>query len=361
MEINRENLIEGLKKAKVFIGKSSENLPILTKVHFNAEKQALEATNLETFIKIPMKMTKCKRKSKGEDIFTSFCGDPGDIIKILKLESGDKVTIDLKKMKSEGDMFSLYQITLGENFETLHVLPSDEFPTIDTPPEKDTKKVADLTKAQILKVNNIKTTEDNFRHDIVHISPNSEMVKTDGHRLHLLKIQSSGESINIPADALTKIGKILQKDESAELSVSGIYGVFEIGVIDVIVRLSDINYPDYKGVFLENAHSVVVNREALLTAATQASIMDVSALMTFNGKLEIRCSNPEKGEYANNDIPFQGEGVGEEILMGINPEYIRDVLTSCSADEVTIELIDESKPLVFTETDFTGLVMPVRV
>ena len=47
--------------------------------------------------------------------------------------------------------------------------------------------------------------------------------------------------------------------------------------------------------------------------------------------------------------------------MGINPEYIRDVLTSCSADEVTIELIDESKPLVFTETDFTGLVMPVRV
>ncbi|MDH5492006.1 MAG: DNA polymerase III subunit beta, partial [Myxococcales bacterium] len=80
------------------------------------------------------------------------------------------------------------------------------------------------------------------------------------------------------------------------------------------------------------------------------------------GELRIQSQNPDVGE--GHEI-IEVDYAGEPLQIGFNAKYVLDVLGAMSKDEIAFELIGELDPGVLRpvddETDFVGVVMPMRI
>ena len=135
--------------------------------------------------------------------------------------------------------------------------------------------------------------------------------------------------------------------------------------VEAMARVVEMKYPDYQSVIpKESNHSLVIDRKALVKAVKQASVLSddryQGSLFTFNGGLTITATNPDKGEYGKENLEMEGV-VNPEIEFGLNPKYIANVLEHMKDEKVNIGLSETTKPVVFTEGDFLGLVMPMRI
>lgn len=145
--------------------------------------------------------------------------------------------------------------------------------------------------------------------------------------------------------------------------------VVKLGDASFVMRPLITKFPDYHAVVPDTfAYDVKVQRGEFLNAVTQALTMAneryKAVRLTFNGKstIEMEALNPEVGSYRRLSVPMKGH-VEPAIESGYNPVYLRDIMNITKDDEseFSLGLNDATKPLVFTQGTFTGLVMPMRV
>jgi len=158
-------------------------------------------------------------------------------------------------------------------------------------------------------------------------------------------------------------------DNDILLSVGETHMTATINQDTIISRTINEIFPDYESVIPTDNNKVLkTDRETLIGAIRRVSIFSNKsthqvAFKISKEKLIIKTEDPESSSRAKEEII--GNYNGEEITIGYNGEYLKDVISHVSGDEVIIKLNTPISATLFTgteeEIDKTMLLMPVRL
>lgn len=196
------------------------------------------------------------------------------------------------------------------------------------------------------------------------------MAATDIFRLaeeRITSIQKEKITAIIPRGTITELHRILG-DISGEVSIRITENqiAFSHEEFDIISRLIDGRYPDYRKVIPERSITkVLVRRSELENAAKVAALFSSSISdikIECDGKrLSVSGKNSSKGE-AQAGIEANVKGDAFEVSM--NFHYFLDGLKVIPTDQVVLEYTGKGSPFVLRpntdERKITYLIMPLR-
>jgi len=206
------------------------------------------------------------------------------------------------------------------------------------------------------------------------------IVATDSYRLaeREISINNNGEPdesrIIVPAKTAQEFLRILNSLDSADLEaaqevrihLSDNQVLFTVDSVDLISRLINGNYPDYKQIIpTKSQTSVMVDRQELIRAIKAAALFsktginDVS-LKFSNGKVLVSAFSGSSGE---SEINIESEVEGEDNEITANYRYLIDGLNNIEGSRVKILVLNPNTPcLLKPEKDYGYLyiVMPIR-
>jgi DNA polymerase III subunit beta len=218
------------------------------------------------------------------------------------------------------------------------------------------------------------------------------LVATDSYRLgvrdlpgesvlaaHLSGAAAEGRHVLVPAKALGELQRLLGSgaapgatapgtENQVELSFSDRDACFDTGRARVSTRLIEGQFPNYQQLIPSGyPNRLVVPREAFMEAVKRVRLIGrdrdnapIRLMMSAAG-LELQTIVHDVGQ-ATETLDAKYEGT--ETTIAFNPEFLLDGLGAISADEVSVETLDTSKPAIVRSAeggDFLYLLMPVRV
>lgn len=200
------------------------------------------------------------------------------------------------------------------------------------------------------------------------------MVATDSYRLAEKKLMSTKADISllVPASALQDLLRILGDAEtedaaSVEVTHDDQQVRFKIGDVELVTRLIEGNYPDYRKLIPSSFTTT-----AKLRRSDLANITKVSSLFAREsaGSVTIHL-NAEKKEVSIRSIASQlGENtsaataeVNAEGSITLNSRYILDALHALSGEDVTFSFNAKLEPTVLADPkadDYLHVIMPLK-
>lgn len=196
------------------------------------------------------------------------------------------------------------------------------------------------------------------------------MVATDSYRLAEKKIQSCKEAVDLllPATALQDVLRVLQ-DESQDVNITydELQARFEVGDVEIITRLIDGKYPDYRKLIPNNFKTIATLKKADFTTITKVSSLfarEVAGSVTLKvdataQELSIRSVASQLGE---NTARAAAEATGSGDVT-VNSRYLLDALTVLSGEKVSFMCNGKLDPVVLRDPandDYTHIIMPVK-
>lgn len=357
----QENLKIGIQQV-IRIVSSSTTLPILNNLllETNSGQLKISATNLEIGMSV---LVRCKIEIEGsvcisakilQDLISNLPND-----NIIISASGDDVLIS-----TEG-----YQTKVKS-------LSSEDFPLI--PQIEDSKtisvnslKLKELFDSVSYAVSNSETQPE-ISGILLKLSENKlTATATDRYRLSENKIDvnfNNDFSIIIPHKSVSEISKTLAgTDSEIDLMISNTQIAFHLGAIYLVSRLIDGQYPEYNQIIpTEQGTKIEVEQKKILSALKTSGIFSRgmgSVTLKYSDDsqtLQIHSSSQGVGE-SQIEIPVKvDKGSGEVV---INYRYILDFLNNSESDELSINIINDSSPVVFRQfnnKNFLYLIMPIR-
>ncbi len=366
--ILKTNLLEAVGIVEKAINNNS-NLPILK--HFKLEvgknnKVVFTSTNLELAIQY---------KTSGKTINEGTAIIPFDVFNnIVRNLVAEKVIIELKER-------SLY--LTADNYEaTIYCGDSEEYPII--PSIQSRKHSIKLSKQDLVESFGqtiIATHYSEIRPEINGVftnykNQNLTLAGTDSFRLveRVLKpsqIQSTFNelTITIPLGAVEILLRIVDGEGDIEFFADENQILFETESTEIISRLVDGTFPDYKSVIpKEIPQEIIASREELanaikLTRTFSGRANDVTFTVNESKKiLEVYSTNNTIGEnrYC---VPIKIKGKKQDVTIAFNWRYVLDALKMYSGDDVVLGITDSERPVRVsdpTEPSLTYVVMPIR-
>ncbi|MBI3232218.1 MAG: DNA polymerase III subunit beta [Candidatus Doudnabacteria bacterium] len=261
----QENLRQGLAIASKIIP-SVNTLPILSNLLLKTSNGQLRisSTNLELAINTHVR---CKIQEEGQTTITAKTFN--DLVNNLPdenlfLSSNDKeLTI-----KTENQEFKI------------KTLPAEEFPFIPQNPEEKSISIEGEKLKEALNKVVFSTSNNQTQPEIsgVYFAMNNgqgRLVATDRYRLSEKSFSAQGEAeVILPQKAALEISRILSySKELAEIAIKENQFFISTGQTELISRLVDGQYPDYKNIIPENFNSIItVDRNKLTNALKTNSL-----------------------------------------------------------------------------------------
>jgi len=368
-KIVRSNFYKTLSHLQGIVDKKN-SLPILSNILIEAKHNTLILSSTDMDISIIEKID-CNVLEDGSTTINSQI--LYDIVR--KIDDNSEIEI----ISNDGKLLTLRAD--GSRF-SLACLPKEDFPIIDqgnlgntiTINSKIIFKLIDKTKFAI---SNEETRYflNGLYFNITKDKSNSvlTLVGTDGHRLakssHYIEDnidQVSG--VIIPKKTIYELCKLLSEiDKDVYISISSNKIIFTIDNIIFISKLIDGSFPDYKRVIpKDNSNILKINREILLSAVDRVSTIanEKSPVIKFKllqNVLNLNTINNESST-ASEDLKINYQG--DEIEIGFNSKYIMDIINNLEDEEISINLKDNTSPIIALENSNSNLVyvlMPMRV
>lgn len=198
------------------------------------------------------------------------------------------------------------------------------------------------------------------------------LVAIDGVRIAIRNedIAYTGDALSfvVPAKTLSEVMKLLSdEEENVKISVGKRHIIFKIGIYDIISRLLDGDFMNYKSAIPSSTKTIVkVNTMAFLESIDRTSLI-----------LAERLKSPIKCIFANDQITLSSNAAigtsvdkisveieGDDCTVGFNNKKMLDVLRVCDTDEVKIMINGPISPILVVPTEgesFIYLVLPVRL
>jgi DNA polymerase-3 subunit beta len=211
------------------------------------------------------------------------------------------------------------------------------------------------------------------------------MAGTDSYRLaeKVIKVSSNivpveGEGprrIIIPIKTLQELARIIAGDFSDNKDVENIriyitdnQIAFSFDTVEVVSRLIDEQYPDYKQIIPNQfKSSCTVDREELVRAVKASALFSKSGVNDINldmkteqGAVVVSATSGQAGE---NTAVVGAKIEGGDNGVVINYKYLIDGLNSMGTQLVKIELVDGMTPCLLRPVGAEGylyIVMPIR-
>ncbi len=196
------------------------------------------------------------------------------------------------------------------------------------------------------------------------------MVATDSYRLAEKKLMKTSEDIKllIPATALQDLLRILGEYEGeVEVKHDDQQVMFKVGDIELVTRLIEGNYPDYRKLIPSEFASSAKLKRAELTNITKVSSLfarESAGSVTIDldqdqSLVSIRSVASQLGENTSSataDIAGGGS-------ITLNSRYILDALHALEGEDVTIAFNGKLEPCVLTSPkaqDYLHVIMPLK-
>lgn len=213
------------------------------------------------------------------------------------------------------------------------------------------------------------------------------LVGTDSYRLaeKTLTIKNNGTGhpeaasgeeerrVIVPLRSLLELVRILNGDYSDETDSDEIEIVlndnqimFSFNSVEIVSRLIDEKYPDYKQIIPVNHKTLAtVDREELIRAVKTSAIFSKSGvndvILDFKGEnLMISAASGLAGENITT-LPVKVEGIENSVT--INYRYLLDGLNTIKSSLVNIELIDANTACILKPAengDYLYIIMPIK-
>ncbi len=356
----QENLRKGLgSTARVSSG--STTLPILNNVLLKTEQGGLRlsCTNLEMGVNT---WIRCKVDEEGAisvpaKTFTDLINSlPNDNITL---------TVDNNTLFIE-----------SKNYATkIKGLGADEFPLI---PQVEDENAVEINAHELRSAINqvsfaaaVSETQPEISGILFFFEDKAlRLTATDRYRLAEKTIRTSGSpsrQMIVPNKALAEVYKAITGEEPVKLYFTQNQAMFKIAETEIITRLIDGNYPEYKEIIpLEFNTEIEVQTDDLVKAVRTAGIFTQTGnnvILEFEepDKLSVTSAAGDLGESHVN-VPAKVEGIPCKII--INHKYMLDGLSTIGTKSLVFKVINDNAPVVFSSKelpDYIYLIMPIKI
>ena len=368
-KIVRSTFFKTLSHLQGIVDKKN-SLPILSNILIEAKDNKLIFSSTDMDISIIEKID-CNVVEDGATTINSQI--LYDIVR--KIDENSEIEIisndgKLLTLRADGSRFSLAS------------LPKEDFPIIDQDDSGVKIKINSKILFKLIDKTKFAISNEETRYFLngLYFNVNTEqskstvtLVGTDGHRLAKFSynIQENVDQVLgviIPKKTIYELSKLLSEtDSEVSISVSSSKIVFKIGEIIFISKLIDGSFPDYKRVIPKNNTNILkINRDTLLSAVDRVSTIanDKSPVIKFKllqNILNLNTVNDESST-ASEDLKINYDG--DDIEIGFNSKYIMDIVNNLEDNEISINLKDNTSPIVALEnsnSDLVYVLMPMRV
>lgn len=360
LQVTQENLAKALNTvARVASGRNT--LPILSNVIIKTvgNRLSVAATNLdiaithylgakvsdEGSITVPARLT--------QDFVTSL--PPGVID--LELDSL-KLNINTEKYQS-----------------VINGVSADEYPVMPAISEGSKWSIGAKTLKKGLQQAIFAASSDEARPTLTGVYIYSEggelyLVATDSYRLAEKQLTKTTEKVSllVPASAMQDLLRIVSDYEGeVEVIHDDQQVLFRVGEVELVARLIEGNYPDYKKLIptkfatsatLNRAEFVNITKVSSLFARESAGSVTVHVDEKTN-EVSIRSVASQLGENTAS-ASAQVNGGGDITL---NSRYLLDALHALSGDDVVIGFNGKVEPCVLKDKkaqDYQHIIMPLK-
>lgn len=360
----RSNLRDALLITERALG-DNVNLPVLKSLLFNVNRDGIfiSSTNLEMGI-----TTQCSAKIISEGSFVVNSGTLSSVIGNITSERLD-IKINEKTLEIKSD-----------NYEANILISSEEFPIIPDVENKSNYIEIDggfLGEALAQIVPAVKFSE--IRPEISGVLFNLNatlltIIGTDSFRLAEKKISDTNFTSNyesgfgciIPIKTAEECIKIFKKNESIRLYFDEHQLLIKNKQTDLISRVIEGNFPDYKAIIPNNFETDVeadkndiINALKFVVSANQ-NINEVKISIKKGKKFfEILSTERSLGRFKTT-IPAKIDGNDSEVVF--NWRFLLDGLRSTSDVKVRLSLNGDSRPALISSDDhsYIYVIMPVK-
>jgi DNA polymerase III, beta subunit len=374
LSILKENLKQGLFTVSHLAGKNT-NLPILNNILVEAKKEGvrLVTTNLEIGITHFI-----RGKVEKEGSFTVDAKIFSDYINLLPNKK-----IDLIK---EVGVLNLE----CENYKTkIKTEASEDFPLIPQIERKNKKtiKTDDFRRALAKTVFAAASSESRIELSGVLftiIKNKLILAATDSYRLAEKELEikedvgenknTAEQKIIVPARTVQELLRILSGVEQGEIKkeidfyIGDNQILFVIDNTELISRLIEGQYPDYRQIIpAAGKTTAVLDRAELIRAIKASALFSKSGINDINldfpeGKNQLIVSSAS-GTTGENIVKIEAETMGIDNGIIINYQYLLDGLNNIDEEKVKIEVIDGNTPCLIkplSEKGYLYIIMPIK-
>ena len=367
IEVAQEKLSRALNLvSRVAVGAKS-TLPILTNVLIKVEsgKVSLITTNLDMAIIdfVPVISAKDGAITVPARLLTEF-------VQNLPTKEKIKISVDGNKVKIESGKYS----------STINGVAPDDFPEL---PEIDDKKtvVYQMPTAEFkagLEQVIIAASGDTTRPALTGVYFNTSdgdlyVAATDGYRLaekQFIKGVESDIKVIVPKSSLQEVLRSIPENiDDVEFLFDDSQVRFRMGEIEIISKLIDGTFPDYRRLIpSDNNVKLVLDREELIR------IVKMAGLFARESNRVIVCeTNKEEGVLSvssiANEVGENKSDISTEVKLDgnvkVDSRYLLEALNVCEEDQVKFEFGDNGVPPILImnakNKGYRHIVMPLDI
>jgi len=198
-------------------------------------------------------------------------------------------------------------------------------------------------------------------------------VSTDSRRLSMISrvldvSVSNIEGFIIPLKTVNEIYKMLESVGICNFTVANNQCFFRIGKTDIISRIVDGQFPNYKHVIpKDHIIETVIETKSFLDSIRRVIIFtnepSYKTILNFSaGKLVINASTTDVGE-AVEEITLEN-AFESSITLGINAQFLIDSLREIDSSHVKCSITGQMNPLTLTpqdDTNYVSVIMPIQI
>ncbi len=281
--------------------------------------------------------------------------------------SADTIEIEAKDHK--------VHITAGGHSSTINGMLADDFPVV--PHIEDGQRFSlparELKKAlqQVLVAASGDETRPILTGVYIHTFEGElYLVATDSYRLSERKLLKTTENINliVPSSALNDLLRLIgDSGESVEVTCDSQQVVFKIGESELVSRLIDGTYPDYRKLIPKAFHNT-----ATVSKDDFVNITKVSSLFAREsaGSITIKTAESDSSvtiksvasQLGENTSHISGEVSGDGEVT-INSKYLLDALNIMPVKKLSFSFNGKIEPCVLRSeesADFLHVIMPLK-
>ena len=359
--VTKEALLEGLQRIQNVVS-TRPTLPVLTNALLEADENGLRLTTTDLEVGI-----RCRIDARVER--------PGAItlparklVSIIRELPNSEIVIEV-------DAKNAASIRCGASFFKIFGLPREEYPPFPIFNEPQSLSIKQSELKDGLRKTSYAISGDEARYVLngilFSLADNKlTLVATDGRRMALFDSdlefpQSHERDFILPTKAVTELQRLLSEEGEVVISTSENLVSFELNGAQLVSKLVEGTYPNYRQVIPgEATERVTLEREALYNCVRRVSLLSTDKtssvrLALTKNNLDISANTPDVGEAKESmSIPYRGR----DLTIAFNPEFLMDPLRNLPNDEIFLELIDEMSPgVIKIPTPFLYVIMPMRV
>ncbi len=343
-------------------------LPILENFLFEIEKNQLTiiATDLETVMKIHLEI---EAKESGR-----VCIPAKILLDSLKNIPEQPLTFNIDKN------FAIEITSDNGKYKVMGEDP-DNFPKEPPADEATVFTISSATMVTAINKCLFAVSNDDLRPAMTGVffelsDKGMTAVATDAHRLvrYTKSDVSCPETASfiVPKKPLNLIKNVLPNtDEQIEVSYNSNHLFVKQGGAEVVCRLIDARFPDYKVVIpIDNPYKLTVNKNDFQNALRRVSVFSNKstnqvALTITGSELQLAAQDVDFSFEGNERMACQYDG--EDLQIAFNAKFLIEMLSAAETDDVVIELSTPTKAGIIkpTEADeneeLLMLVMPLML